>query len=148
MQDNKWFFFAIGMTAIALLSSCQPNNAAEGHSFDPDASGASVSEISVLPTVAISDELLAEYKAKHNASVAVIDMLIPQQALIQGDESIVKLLVLEGITGETVIPRDSVARIEKTEIPGAGMVTVKIVDKTGKELSFTLTPEDAAKVSE
>ena len=97
---------------------------------------------------AISSETLAEYKAKHNASVAVIDMLIPQQALILGDESIVKLLVLEGITGETVIPRDSVARIEKTEIPGVGMVTVKIVDKTGKEISFTLTPEDAVKVSE
>ena len=97
---------------------------------------------------AISSETLAEYKAKHNASVAVIDMLIPQQALVLGDESIVKILVLNGITNETVVPRDSIARIEKTEIPGAGMVTVKIVDKTGKEISFTLTPEDAAKVSE
>ena len=96
----------------------------------------------------ISDEVLSEYKAKHNVSVAVIDMLIPQQALLVGDESLVKLLVLEGITNETVIPGDSVARIEKTEIPGTGMVMVKIVDKTGKEISFTLTPEDAAKVSE
>ena len=81
-------------------------------------------------------------------STSFIAAKIPQQALLVGEESFVKLLVLEGITGETVIPRDSIARIEKTEIPGVGMVTVKIVDRTGNEISDTLTPEDAAKVSE
>ena len=148
MRFTKWLFLVLGVTAIVLLSSCQQGNAVTDRSTDSDASVGSTAEISVLQTEGISDEFLAEYKEKYNASVAVIDMLIPQQALLVGDESLVKLLVLEGITGETVIPRDSVARIEKTELAGTNMVIVKIVDKTGKELSFTLTPEDAAKVSE
>lgn len=148
MRFTKWIILIFGVAAIVLLSSCQKDNAGTNRSTDSYESVGSTTEISVLQTEGISEEVLSEYKAKHHASVAVIDMLIPQQALILGDESIVKLLVLEGITGETVIPGDSVARIEKTEIPGAGMVTVKIVDKTGKEISFTLTPEDAAKVSE
>ena len=148
MQHTKWFFPVIGLTAILLLSSCKSANDTANRSTDSGVSAGSTEEISVLQTEGISDEFLAEYKEKHNASVAVIDMLIPQQALLVGEENFVKLLVLEGITGETVVPRDSVARIEKTEIPGVGMVTVKIVDRTGKEISVTLTPEDAAKVSE
>ena len=148
MRFTKWLFLVLGVTAIVLLSSCQQGNAVTDRSTDSDASVGSTAEISVLQTEGISDEFLAEYKEKYNASVAVIDMLIPQQALLVGDESLVKLLVLEGITGETVIPRDSIARIEKTELTGTSMVIVKIVDKTGKEISFTLMPEDAAKVGE
>ncbi len=148
MRFTKWLFLVFVVTAIVLLSSCQQGNAVTDRSTDSDASVGSTAEISVLQTEGISGEFLAEYKEKYNASVALIDMLIPQQALLVGDESLVKLLVLEGITGETVIPRDSIARIEKTELTGTNMVIVKIVDKTGKEISFTLTPEDAAKVSE
>ncbi len=148
MRFTKWLFLVFVMTAIVLLSSCQQGNAVTDRSTDSDASVGSTAEISVLQTEGISGEFLAEYKEKYNASVALIDMLIPQQALLVGDESLVKLLVLEGITGETVIPRDSIARIEKTELTGTNMVIVKIVDKTGKEISFTLAPEDAAKVSE
>lgn len=148
MRHTKWFFPVIGLTAIILLSSCKSANDTANRSTDSGASAGSTEEISVLQTEGISDEFLAEYQEKHNTSVAVIDVLIPQQALLVGDESFVKLIVLEGITGETVILRDSVARIEKTEIPGVGMVTVKIVDRTGKEISVTLTPEDAEKISE
>ncbi len=148
MRFTKWIILILGVTAIVFLSSCQKDNAGTNRSTDSNESVGSTTEISVLQTEGISDELLSEYKARHHASVAVIDMLIPQQALLVGDESYVKLLDLEGITNETVIPRDFIARIEKTEIPGAGMVMVKIVDKTGKEISFTLTPEDAAKVGE
>lgn len=148
MRFTKWLFLVFVVTAIALLSSCQQDNAVSNRSADPDASVGSTAEISVLQTEGISDEFLAEYKEKYHASVVVIDMLIPQQALLVGDESFVKLLVLEGIAGETVIPRDSIARIEKTELAGTNMLIVKIVDKTGKEFSFTLAPEDAAKIGE
>ena len=148
MSFTKWLFLIIGVTATVLLSSCQQDNAVTNRSTDPDESVGFTAEISVLQTEGISDELIAEYKEKYHASVAVIDMLIPQQTLLVGDESFVKLLVLEGIAGETVIPRDSIARIEKTELTGTSMVIVKIVDKTGKEISFTLMPEDAAKIGE
>ena len=148
MQFTRWSFLVLGVTAIVLLSSCQQSDAVTNRPTDSDASVGSTAEISVLQTEGISDEFLAEYKGKYHASVAVIDMLIPQQALLVGDKSFVKLLVLEGVTGETVIPRDSIARIEKTALAGTNMVIVKIVDKAGKELSFTLMPEDAAKVSE
>ena len=148
MKKKSIIVLFIGL--VMVLSACNQigSNSSEEPATNSTAILSSTESGSADLSRGITSELLSEYKTKHHASVAVIDMLIPQQALILGDESIVKLLVLEGITGETVIPRDSIARIEKTEIPGVGMVTVKIVDRTGKEISVTLTPEDAATVSE
>ena len=146
-------FLCIFITVAVIFltfSACRP----EVGTVDKEASSGSTANVSIAPTEqsearpGIPAETLKECMEKYGAETAVIDMLIPEQALLIAKDRFVKILVLDGITGETVLPRDSVARIEKTAIPGLDMVTVKIVDKTGKELAITLTGEDADKVEQ
>ena len=148
-MKNKAFFRQIMMvlfSAIFLLglAGCTTGKTSESGTKGEVTVPESINETEPSGSPATPVEVPSEYIDRYKADVIVYDMLIPNKALLIGETDVVCLLMLEGITTETVIPRESIARTEKTEV--SGMVVVKIVDRTGKEISMTLTPEDAGKV--
>ena len=146
MKKQVLIFIIVSLLLLTSCGTVKPNPTAKPTAAPTPTDAPATADPSPSASEGITDEALSDFMKKYDADDAVVDMLLPLKALLISEEEFVSIFSVGGIVKETIIPRTSVAKIEKTEIPGADMTTVKITDKTGADFQITLTPDDAAKV--
>lgn len=144
----KQKLFLLLLCGIIFISGCSSqdnmNNAAlpTAPSSFPEKSNSENTE-PPKPNISI-DNIRKEYAELYDSSDMFVDMYIAEKSWLIGEEHIVQLISFAGFNNVSVLPRNSIERIEQASFDDFSNVTV--FDKTGKSVSIMVTPEELPKI--
>ncbi len=82
-------------------------------------------------------ETWGQYAKQYNTTHMFPDLYVSGKVWLVGEDCLVELIVANGVTKVVVFPRESIQRVEQTELEA--FCTVTVFDKTGKSISLLVS---------